>query len=168
MKEFIQSKTFKIIAAVVGVFLIAVVSFGTGVAVGLRKAKFSEDFGRNYERNFMGPRFDGGPGMPGMPGGPGYPGEMVRKFEGRDLRNGHGLAGTVISVTGNNIIIKDRDNKENTVTVDDKTLIKSRQDDLKVGDLKADDQVVVMGRPDASGVIEASLIRVFNNDNVTN
>ncbi|MDP1884252.1 MAG: hypothetical protein Q8L10_02690 [Candidatus Moranbacteria bacterium] len=167
MQEFIRSKTFKTIAAVVGVFLVAVVSFGTGVAVGLHKARFSADFGRNYERNFMGPRFDGGPGPMGGPGffdGSRYPDKMMRQLEGRDLRNGHGLAGTVISVTDNNIIVKDRDNKEYTVAVNDKTLIKSRQDDLKVGDLKADDQIVVMGSPDDSGVINASLIRVFNNN----
>ncbi|MDP1833959.1 MAG: hypothetical protein Q8L11_03430 [Candidatus Moranbacteria bacterium] len=167
MKEFIRSKTFKTIAAVVGVFLVAVVSFGTGVAVGLHKARFSADFGRNYERNFMGERFDGGPAPMGGPrffDGSKYPDKMMRQLEGRDLRNAHGLAGTVISVTDNNIIVKDKDNKENTVVVNDKTLIKSRQDDLKVSDLKADDQIVVMGSPDDNGVVNASLIRVFNNN----
>ncbi|MFA7208826.1 MAG: hypothetical protein WC120_00925 [Parcubacteria group bacterium] len=167
MKEFIQSRTFKIIASVIGVFLIAVASFGTGVAVGLHKARFSSDFGRNYERNFMGGRFDGVPGPMGGPGffdGSKYPDKMMRQLEGRDLRNGHGLAGTVISVIDNNIIVKDKDNKESTVAVNDKTLIKSRQDDLKVGDLKTDDQIVVIGSPDDNGVINASLIRVFNNN----
>jgi len=160
MKEFIKSRTFKIIAAIIGVFLIAVVSFGAGVAVGLRKARFSSDFGRNYGNNFMGSRFNDGRGM--MDGG-GMMG-FFRDFEGRDFRNGHGLAGTIISITDNNIVIKDKDNKENTIAVSDATLIKSQRDNLKLSDLKVNDQIVVMGNPGDNGVVNASLIRVFNNN----
>jgi len=171
MKEFIQSKTFKIIAAIVGVFLVAAISLGVGVAVGLHKARFSSDFGKNYEQNFMGSRFNDGRGMMngnnrggGMMGNAsGFFGGMMRNLEGRDLRNGYGIAGTILSITDNNIIIKDRDNKENTVAVSAQTLIKSRGADLKITDLKQNDQVVVMGNPGDNGVINASLIRVFNN-----
>ncbi|PIP27568.1 MAG: hypothetical protein COX30_01170 [Candidatus Moranbacteria bacterium CG23_combo_of_CG06-09_8_20_14_all_39_10] len=161
MKEFIQSRTFKIIAAIIGVFLISVVSFGAGVAVGLHKARFSADFGKNYERNFMGSRFGSGRGTIGGNGG-GMMG-FFRDFEGRDFRNGYGLSGIIISVTDNNVIIKDRDNKENTVTVSDQTLIKSQRDNLKLSDLKVNDQIVVMGNPGDNGVVNASLIRVFPN-----
>lgn len=162
MKEFIQSRTFKIVAAIICVFLISVVSFGAGVAVGLHKARFSADFGKNYERNFMGSRFGDGRGMIGGNGGGGMMG-FFSDFEGRDFRNGHGLAGTVISISDNNIIIKDRDNKENTVTVSAQTLIKSQRDNLKLSDLKVNDQIVVMGNPGDNGVVNASLIRVFPN-----
>ena len=171
MKEFIQSKTFKIIAVIVGVFLVAVISLGVGVAVGLHKAKFSNDFGKNYEQNFMGSRFNDGRGMMGgenrggmMGGASGFFGGIMRQFEGRDFRNGYGLTGTIISITDNNIVIKDRDNKENTVAVSDQTLIKSQRDNLKLSDLKVNDQIVVMGNPGDNGVVNASLIRVFNNN----
>jgi len=172
MKEFIQSRTFKIVAAIIGAFLIVAVSFGGGVAVGLHKARFSSDFGKNYERNFMGSRFEGGRGMMGdgrrgSQEGGGMMG-FFRDFEGKDLRNGHGLAGTIISIADNNLVIKDRDNKENTVTVNDNTMIKSQRDDLKIGDLKVNDQVVIMGNPGDNGVVNASLIRVFANNNFQN
>lgn len=157
MKEFIHSKTFKLIAAVVGIFLIAIISFGTGVAVGLRKARYSYSWGANYERNFM-----GGPRM--MNGGRGgFFGGMMREFDGGDFRNAHGLAGTIVSISGNNIVVKDSaTNQENTVAVTDSTIIRSRGADLKIGDLEQNDQIVVMGNPDNNGVIDASLIRVFN------
>jgi hypothetical protein len=87
---------------------------------------------------------------------------FFRGAEGKDFRNAHGLAGTVISVTDNNIIVKDRDSKENTITVTDKTIIKRNADDLKITDLKANDQLVVMGTPNDQGVINADLIRVFS------
>ncbi|MDO8240485.1 MAG: hypothetical protein Q7T51_00665 [Candidatus Moranbacteria bacterium] len=162
MKEFIQSRTFKIIASIVGVLLIAIISFGGGVAVGLRKARFSENFGRNYAQNFMGSRFqDGRGGM--MNGRGGFAGGMMNQIEGRDLRNGYGVSGAVISITDNNVVIKDGANKENTVAVSDKTLIKSQGDNLKLSDLKVDDKIVVMGNPGDDGVVNASLIRVFPN-----
>lgn len=174
MKEFIQSRTFRIVASLIGVFLIAAVSFGGGVAVGLHKAKFSSDFGKNYERNFMGSRFNdgrGGQAGGGMMNGGQRGGGMMgffRDVEGKDLRNGHGLAGTIISITDNNIVVKDKDNKENTVTVSDQTLIKSQGDSLKVNDLKVNDQIVIMGNPGDNGVVNASLIRVFAGANPAN
>ena len=152
-----NTKKIIIIAAIaVGGFLIVLASFVSGVVVGLKKAKFSYHFGENYERNFIGPR----PGHPGPDIG-----GFLRGIEGRDFRNAHGLAGSIISVTDNNLVIKDRDNKENTVAVSDKTIIKSRQDNLQLSDLKIDDQVVIIGKPADNGVINADLIRVFNNQN---
>lgn len=152
-----KSKAVKIIIAIVGLFLIILVSFAGGVAVGLHKAKFSSDWGKNYERNFMGERpGEGGPLGGGMMG-------MMRDFSGRDFRNAHGLAGTIISIADNNIIVKDKDGKENTVAVTDKTMIKNGRDDISLGDLKQDDQIVVMGQPGDNGVVNAALIRVFNN-----
>ena len=88
---------------------------------------------------------------------------MGRNFTGQDFRNGHGIAGTIVSITDNNIIIKDRAGKENTVTVSDKTLIKNGQTDLKITDLKNDESLVVIGNPSDNGVVNADLIRVFNN-----
>jgi len=151
-----RSKIFKIITAVVGLFLIALVSFAGGVAVGLHKAKFSSDWGKNYEKNFMGGRLEGGGSFGGGMMG------MMRDFEGRNFRNAHGLAGTIVSIADNNIIVKDKDNKENTVAVTDKTLIKNGRNDMQLSDLKQDDQIVVMGSPDENGVVNAVLIRVFN------
>ncbi len=159
-KEMIKSRKFKLAAGIVGVFLIAFISFAGGVVVGLHKAKFSYQWGQNYERNFMG----FGPGNVPMMGNNDNRGGMMdipRDIEGRGFRNAHGLAGAIVSISNDSLIVKDRDNKENTVTVSDKTIIKNRASDLKITDLKANDHIVVMGTPNDQGVIAADLIRVF-------
>lgn len=159
-KTKLKSKRIKIAAVVVGSFLVILVIFSAGVGMGLRKARFSNDFGKNYERNFMGSRFDQDRGMMGERGG--ILGGMMREFSGRDFRNANGLAGTIISITDNSLIIKDRDNKENTVAVTDKTSIMQGRDNLQISDLKVNDQVVIVGNPGDNGVINADLIRVFS------
>ena len=149
VKNFFTSKSYKWILWVVAEVLLLVIVFALGMRVGLHKAKYSYEWGANYERNFMDYRHE--------------PMNFLGERVG-DFRNAHGLTGNIVSITNNNIIIKDQDNKENTVTVDDKTMIKSGKDDIKIGDLKTDEKIVVMGKPDGSGVINAELIRVFNNN----
>jgi len=159
----IKSRKIKIVAIVVGSLLIILIIFAAGVGVGLRKGRFSNDFGKNYERNFMGSRFDFDRDRGMMEGRGGFMGKIMRELTGRDFRNANGLSGTIISITDNNLVIKDRDNKENTVAVTDKTIIKLGRDSIQLGDLKQNDQVVVIGSPGDNGVINADLIRVFNN-----
>lgn len=157
-QEMMQSKNFRIAAAVAGVFLVALVSFASGLAVGFHKARFSYAFGENYERNFI-----GGPRgmMPGERGGmmerAGFPGA----FDGRDFRNAHGVTGTIISISDSAIIVKDKDEKENAVAVTEKTLIKNGRTTVVLGELKAGDRVVVIGQPRDNGVVSADLIRIF-------
>lgn len=151
-----KSKILIVSAIILGIIILMLGSFAGGVKIGIHKAKFSCDWGKNYERNFIGERAgrpDFGPGQ--------FMKGMMRDIEGRDFRNAHGLAGAIISITDNNIIVKDRDGKENAAAVTEKTLIKSRRDDLKLSDLKTDDQIIVMGSPDENGVVNAVLIRVF-------
>lgn len=158
-EEILKSKNFKIAALAVGVFIVALVSFGAGVSVGFHKARFSYDFGKNYERNFIGGPFQG-PGM--MERGPRG---MMDDFGGKGFRNAHGIAGTIISVADNKIVIKDREGQENTISVIEKTLIKREQDTIDLNNLKNDDRIVVMGKPGDDGTISADLIRVFDNAN---
>lgn len=160
MKELIKSKKFKIAIITVGSFLVALIIFAAGVNVGIHKAKFSYKFGENYERNFMDPR----PGMNKPKGPMGKMEEGFRKFEGRDFRNAHGLSGTIISIADNNIVIKDQDEKENTVFASEKTIIKLGRETIGIQDLKNDMKVVVMGRPGDEGKINADLIRIFNGE----
>lgn len=156
MKNLIQSKKFKIAAGIVGVLLISLISFAVGVGVGFRKARFSYAFSENYERNFA--------GFPGRPEGPmGFMKEPMHDFSGRGFRNAHGLAGTIISIADNSLVVKDNDNKENTITISNKTVIKDGPVDVNLSDLKPDIRVVVMGRPNDNGTIDADFIRVFPN-----
>lgn len=157
MKEIMKSNAFKTASIVVGVILFALINFAVGFKVGSHKALFSSQWGKNYEKNFIGQR-------PPL-GHSGSLDSMKRDFSGRDFRNAHGIAGSIISIAEDKLIIKDRDGKENTVAVTDKTIIrKPRVEDLKIADLKVDDEVVVMGEPDESGVVLAVLIRVFDNN----
>lgn len=162
-QEIVSSKKFKIAAGICGVILLMALSFTVGLQTGLHKAKFSFAWGENYERNFTGMHGVMGIGMGPGPGFSERMRDMKKRFDGREFRNAHGLAGTIISISENNIIINDRDNKENTVLVNDETLIKSGREDIKIIDLKQDDKIVVMGKPGENGVIEADLIRIFDN-----
>ena len=154
----LKLKSPNIVAIVIGAVLIALFSFAAGMHIGLKKAKFSYRWGENYERNFIGPR----PGKMGPDFKDRGPMGFFRDFGGKDFRNAYGLSGTILSIADNKLIIKDRDEKENTVAVTDKTIIKQRRDTLKISDLKTDDIVVVVGNPDDSGVINADIIRVFD------
>lgn len=155
MNEIIKSKKFKTAAIIVGVILCAMIIFALGISVGTHKGRYSCNFGKNYERNFMGQfgERDGRGLMQGF--------GMMDRFEGKGLRNAHGLSGVIISITDNKIVIKNKNNQENTIAVIDKTLIKSQRNDLQISDLKTGDEIVVMGKPDESGVVNADLIRVF-------
>ncbi|MFA5872158.1 MAG: DUF5666 domain-containing protein [Parcubacteria group bacterium] len=159
IKEAAKSKNFRVAAIAVGIILIIFVSFAGGVMVGLKKARFSYKFGENYERNFVGSHMDmmGRPGPGGLDFPPGGP-------LSHDFRNAHGLAGTIISIADNNIVVKDRDGKENTINVTEKTVIKRQRDDIKIEDLKQGDQIVVMGNPGDNGALNADLIRVFSSN----
>lgn len=161
-----KSKTFKIIAGLIGTLLAAIFIFAAGVGVGLHKAKYSFQWGQNYERNFLDGRqgMMGGNYSGGMMGSRGFFGGMMERFEGRDFRNAHGISGTIISIADNNLVVKDKDGKENTVTVSDQTLIKSGRTDIHLGDLKQNDIIVVVGTPGYNGSINAELIRVFSNN----
>lgn len=166
MKEIIKSKKFKIASIIIGVVLCALIIFSLGVSVGLHKGKFSCRWGENYERNFVGSREnDSHKGF--MP----RPPEFMDRLEGREFRNAHGLAGEIISIAQDKIVVQDRDGKENTVIINDKTLIKSRRDNLKITDLQQNDEVVIMGKPGNDGMMQADLIRVFEknlNSQITN
>jgi hypothetical protein len=147
-KNLFKTKNSKIIALIVGALIVALLIFVGGMNAGFHKAKFSCNWGKNYERNFMGQSQRGSMGF-------------FRDFEGRELRNAHGLAGSIISITDTNLAIKDRDGKENTVAVSGRTIIKKHREDIKISDLKQSDQIVVVGKPGDDGVINADIIRVF-------
>jgi hypothetical protein len=162
-KEIMTSKKLKVVALAIGVVIIALVSFASGVLVGFKKAKFSYKFGENYERNFIGGPFSGPRGM--MDHGPRG---MMPDFEGGGFRNAHGIAGQIISVSGDSIVMQDRNGQENTVTVSEQTIIKDRQNTINLNNLKAGEQIVVMGNPGDNGTINANLIRIFYNTNKNN
>lgn len=126
--------------------------FTAGVLVGHEKARFSQRWGENYYRNIMGP---GGRGMMNF---------------GRPEFNAHSGLGQIIKIEGNSLLVKGEDNIEQTIVVNDKTVIRESNRSLKLADLKVSENIVVIGAPNNQGQVEASLIRVmpdpkFNNIN---
>ncbi|KKP95428.1 MAG: hypothetical protein US25_C0018G0009 [Candidatus Moranbacteria bacterium GW2011_GWE1_36_7] len=159
IKRITESKYFLAALGLIGCLIAASVIFAAGVGVGLHKARYSYQWGENYERNFA-----GGPDRMMRPGGPErlYGPENFFPGGGKEMRNANGVAGEIVSINENMIVIKDRNNKENTVSVEERTIIKNGRNDIKIGDLKNNDRVVVIGRPVENGVVVADLIRVFN------
>ncbi len=156
LQEIFSSKTVRISAIIAGVLVIALTSFVAGALTGFHKAKFSYAFGENYERNFIkGNRSD-------RDGDDSRGRMMNRAINGQNFRNGHGVAGEILSVSDTSIIIKDRDGKENTLTILPTTLIKNGNDTVKVSDLTTGTQIVVIGKPSDTGTINAEFIRIFS------
>jgi hypothetical protein len=144
LNDFFQSKTFKGILYGVAIMIILLVVFQLGVFVGFKKATFSGGWTNNYYRNFAGQ-------------GP----EFMREFEGRDMMGGHGVSGQIVKMEAPNIIIRGFDNMEKIIVTDPGTQIMNMRNQIKINDLKAEDNVIVIGAPDESGQIEAKLIRVM-------
>lgn len=149
-----QSRGLRVAVVVVGVLLIALVSFGGGLAVGFHKARFSYAFGENYERNFMrGPRMMEKKGERSM--------MPFSRADEENFRNGHGVVGEILSIADNSFVVKDLFGKENAVTVNEKTLVKSGRTTLVSSDLKVGDRVAVIGQPSETGSVDARFIRVL-------
>lgn len=161
-KQIVESKYFKGAAIVCGVFLVALVSFVGGVKVGSHQALFSARFGENYERNFL-----GGPNSPDGRGNFGMPkmNKMMDRAVDKGMRNAHGVAGEILSISENALVIKDRDNQENTVRINESTIINRGKETVEFSTLVTGEKVVVVGKPQDDGVVAAHLIRVFNQDN---
>ncbi len=119
--------------------------FALGMRVGFHKANFTCSWERNYPENFN---------LPGrrllLPPPPG------------SLFNAHGVFGIILSKDQTKLVIKDQDNTEKTVVVSDGTTIRRNFDSLTANDLKAGQQIVVIGEANSQGQIEAKLIRVLN------
>ncbi len=143
IKKIFDSKISTGILAAVGFFIIAVLIFSAGVAVGFHKASFGRAWGENYERNF-GMRPD-------------------RPILGEDnFPNAHGAIGKIIKIELPTIIVQDsKDNTEKVVLIKSDTQIQKMMTTAKTSDLSIDDFVVVIGSPDNQGQIEAKFIRVM-------
>lgn len=129
-------------------FVIIILVFGAGMKIGTLKARYSYGWAENYHRNFAGPRG-------------GFLGDFRHSFEDTDLINAHGTFGSIITIDGSTLIIKGDNDVEKTVTVASTTKISSGHETIKIGDLKVDDKVTIIGSPNEQGQIEAKLIRIF-------
>jgi len=120
------------------------IAFRIGMFVGFRKATYSFHWSDNYHQMFAGPRrgfFD--------------------DFEGKGFTDAYGIFGSVMKIENNDIVIRDKDATEKTVVTSSATMIRKGRQTIQTSDLTTDDDVVVIGEPDAQGRIDAKFIRVF-------
>lgn len=158
INQITESKHFKGAAITCGVLLVALVSFAAGINVGSHKALFSARFGENYERNFLtGPAGEGARPLPPF-------GEAMDPTSQKGMRNPHGVGGEILSISGDTIVIKNRDDQENTIRISVATIVNRGKETLAASDLVVGDKIVVVGKPQDDGMIDAHLIRVFQKD----
>jgi len=150
IKKSLNSKFFRTIIYVLGIFVIVFFVFQAGMMVGFKRVSFGRDWGNNYALNF---------GAPHM--GPQIMGGRFGEFN-NNLPNAHGAIGKIIKVELPTIAVLDeKDNTEKTVLVNDKTEILKLRDKINSSELKIDDYIIVIGIPNSSGQIEARLIRIL-------
>lgn len=147
-EDFFQSRLFKGLVFGVTGFIILAFVFGLGVFVGLKRADFSFRWADEYHRNFGGPQ-----------------GGLFGDFLGteKELPNTNGSFGQIIKIdnAADTLTIKDVNNVEKTILLGDKTTIIYQRKNVKLSDLKTDENVIVIGEPNTSGQIGAELIRVM-------
>lgn len=148
LDNILESKVFRIIIlSVVGVIVLSCV-FSMGVFVGARKAEFSFKWAEQYHNNFAGPR-------------QGFFGNMMDSKN--QFANSNGVFGQILKINDNTITVKDNDGdkSEKTILIDEKTILMCQKRNLKLSELKVDDNIIVIGSPNNSGQIHAELIRVM-------
>lgn len=146
-QKLFRSNAFKSAWKIVLGLIVALMIFQLGMFVGFRKASFTFGWGDNYHRVFGGPQ-----------------GGFMRDFGGNDLMNGHGLAGQVIKVETDSLIVKNRDNTEMVAKITDKTSLAKGRRQIQLSEIKIDDRVTVIGSEQADGSIEAKIVRVFDDE----
>jgi len=143
--EFINSKKFRIGLYILVAVIILLFAFQAGVWVGYKKAMFSYSWGENYHRNFGGPR-EG----------------ITRRFMSREnFANPNGAFGKIIKIELPSIIIQGEKESEKSVLINDDTVIRRFREIIKKEDIKVGERSIVIGEPNASGQIEAKLIRLL-------
>jgi hypothetical protein len=142
-KKTAESKIFKIILWGILGFIVLLIVFKAGMAVGFKKASFSYKWGENYHRNFGGPKKG-----------------LLEDFSGRDFLEGYGTFGQIIKIDDLTLVIDGRGDMEKIILIKEDTVIKRFRDNIKLSDLKVDDYVTVIGEPNEEGQIQAKLIRL--------
>ena len=142
--RFAQSRTFEILIITVGVIAGILIIFRAGMAVGYRRALFANKNGDSYTQAFGQGQQHGGPGM---------------LFD--DFATGHGVVGSIVTMTPTSITVEDRDGTEKTITVGADTVVKKLRATVPIDQLKQGDIIVAIGDPGEDGKISAKLVRIL-------
>jgi len=140
----LDSKLLKGIIIGLSIFIIIAVVFSLGVFVGTERANFTFKWASEYHRNFGGPQG-------------GFLGGMM----GQEFTESNGVFGQIIKIDGQILSIKGADNVEKNILIGEKTSIVYQKKNIKISELKIDDNVIAIGDPNDKGQIQAELIRVM-------
>jgi len=142
--EFFKSSKFKALLCTIALFLGAVIIFEAGVAVGYHRAAFAYQWNENYFRDSHDPR------------------SFFAVFSrDADDPNPHGAIGQVVSVNLPEFMVKGPDSPEQIVVTGPGTAFRLFHGDGTSTDLKAGQQVIVIGSPNDQGDIQASFVRIM-------
>ncbi len=145
MNEFLHSKKIKYLACALAGLAILLLVFKAGETFGRRRALFGSRWGENYYHNFYG-------------GQTGFGADFVRG----NMMHSHGVAGSIMDISGSDITVKDQNNTESSVLVSTSTVIRFANQNGGLTDLKVGQNIVVIGSPNEKAQIDAKLIRVFD------
>ena len=144
LKNIHKSKTVRGIIIGLGIAILVLGIFKFGTVTGYHKARFSQKFGDNFDRNFVDPRGEG----------------FFKDFSDRQgLPGGHGAVGKIVSIALPFVVVADPDNLEKTVVVGNDTEIREFRDSITADKLEVGDFIIVLGAPNDEGQVEAKLIR---------
>ncbi len=148
MKNFFHAKPFHAVLWILGGIVVLMIVFGSGVAVGYRSGLFASRYGQDYYRNFIG---SGHGGMGMLPGGMLPP----------PIANQYGVIGTVISVGSSTISMQDAEGNEQSIMLDEATVIREMNATLSASQIRDGSHIAVIGEPNDTGQVHARFIRVF-------
>ena len=151
IKKFTNSKPLKVAIITIVILAIASFVFQAGVFVGFHKASFLFKNGDNFY-NVYGKNS-------GMMGGRG---EMhMNNFLRDEYSSAHGAVGKIVKISLPNIVVLGSDGIEKNILTDKNTIVKLFRDNSSAEKLTIDQNIAVLGSPDAQGQIVAKLIRVL-------
>jgi len=139
-----QSRTFRGVLIGIGIAIVLLAFFQAGVFVGFRQAEFSFRGSEKYLENFTGP-----------------PHGDLRDLGPKGMISPYGVFGSIIKTDSSSLAVKGQDNVEKIVLVNQDTEIRRYDKTIPLSDLKAGENVVIIGAPDDQGQIGAKLIRVM-------
>ncbi len=138
----LKSKALHVALALVGGFFVVVLVFHAGQLIGFRKAKLS--FGLLGSRSMLGMDRD-----------------FFHDFREREMINNHGASGVVVGVAEPFFIMQSSSGLEREVLVSNTTIIRRGPSSITLQEVEPANRVVVLGRTEEAGALEAKFIRIL-------
>ena len=142
------SDSWKWLLAILVELVLLLAVFAVGMQVGFHKTRSLFMYGQ--------------PGVGGMHRGWGSA-EPFGMMPGHIPAQEHGIVGTVVKFSGNEMTVKNIQGTEEIITVDSATVIRNSFGTATTTDIHSGDQVVAFGQPGTAGTLVAKLIRVVTN-----